>query len=319
MRRIVSCLLVVLLLLSIIGCNKTGNNEKVTLKLGMLSIEDNLPFFVAEKEGLFAGHGVQVQLVPFNSARDRDIALEAGEVQGELADLLAAALLKKGGTPVKVVSLGLGATPQEGRFAILSAPNSGITTPQQLKGVPVAISQNTIIHYLAEEMLKEAGITPSELSFQSIPDLKIRLDSLLSGKDVKAALLPDPLATLAEKSGAIVVIDDTKLKNNLSQTVILFREDTLKQYPESVKKILKAYEEAAEKLNRSPENYKELIIEKARIPKPLENSYTIPQYSPLVLPTPAMVERVMTWMQNKGLIDKAYSYEEIVAPGYLQK
>ncbi|MFZ5752621.1 MAG: ABC transporter substrate-binding protein, partial [Bacillota bacterium] len=194
-----------------------------------------------------------------------------------------------------------------------------ITTPQQLKGIPIAISQNTIIHYLAEEMLKEVGIAPSELNFQSIPDMKIRLDALLAGKDVKAALLPDPLATLAEKSGAVVVVDDAKLKNNLSQTVILFREDTLKKYPESVKRILQAYEEAAGKLNESPEKYKELIIEKARIPKPLENSYTIPKYSPLVLPTKAMVERVMNWMQNKGLIDKAYSYEEIVAPGYLQR
>jgi NitT/TauT family transport system substrate-binding protein len=319
MKKLLGSLLIVLLLFSTLGCSKAGNNNKVSLKLGLLSIEDNLPFFVAEKEGLFAKHGVEVQLVPFNSARDRDIALEAGEIQGELADLLAVALFKKGGIPVKVVSLGLGATPQEGRFAILSSPGSGITTPQQLKGIPIAISQNTIIHYLAEEMLKEVGIAPSELNFQSIPDLKIRLDALLAGKDVKAALLPDPLATLAEKSGAVVVVDDAKLKNNLSQTVILFREDTLKKYPESVKRILQAYEEAAGKLNESPEKYKELIIEKARIPKPLEKSYTIPKYSPLVLPTKAMVERVMNWMQNKGLIDKAYSYEDIVAPGYLQK
>ena len=298
MKKLICTIIIVLLLFSILGCSKAGNNEKVTLKLGLLSIEDNLPFFVAEKEGLFAKHGGTVQLVPFNSARDRDIALEAGEIQGELADLLAVALFKKGGTPVKVVSLGLGATPQEGRFAILSSPESGITDPLQLKGVPLAISQNTIIHYLAEEMLKEVGVDPGEISFQSIPDLKIRLDALLAGKDVKAALLPDPLATLAEKSGALVVVDDAKLKTNLSQTVILFHEDTLKKYPESVKKVLRAYEEAAGKLNESPEKYKELIIEKARIPKPLENSYTIPKYSALTLPTKEMVERVMIWMQS---------------------
>ncbi len=283
------------------------------IKLGMLRIEDNLPFFVAEHDGIYAKYGLRVELITFNSARERDIALQAGETDGELADLVAVALLKKGGTPVKAVSLGLGATVEEGRFVLLSAPQSGITEPHQLADVPIAVSQNTIISYLAEKMLKEKGLSITGIRLQNIPDINIRLAALLAGTDVKAALLPDPLATLAEKAGAHVVIDDSKLEINLSQTVILFSEETLLKRPDAVKKILAAYGEAANFLNQDPKKYKSLIIDKARIPAALEDSYTIPRFSKLQLPSTAMVERIMNWMNEKNLLEKSYPYEAIVS------
>jgi len=321
MHKLTACLLCLLCLLNVTGCksSKVNNVQNDSpIKLGMLAIEDNLPFFIAEYDGLFAKLGLKVELIPFNSARERDIALEAGEIQGELADLVAVALIKKGGTNVKVVSLGLGVTPQEGRFVIMVASGSGITKPSQLVNLPIAVSQHTIIHYLAEEMLKEKGILPSSIKLQNIPDLKVRLEALLSGTDVKAALLPDPLAALAESSGAKAIIDDTTLSVNLSQTVILFREETIHQRGTEVRKILQAYQDAAISLNDNQQKYQDLIIKKARIPKPLENSYQPPYFSRLTLPTQGMVTKVITWMVNKGLLDKPYTYEEIVAPGYLE-
>lgn len=315
MKRLAISLIILLLVGLPAGCGRSQREQAV--KLGMLRIEDNLPFFVAEKDDLFAKKGVKVELVLFNSARERDMALEAGEIHGELADLVAAALLKKGRTPVKVVSLGLGATPAEGRFLILAAPKSNIKTPQDLKGIPIAISQHTIIHYLAEEMPREMGLKPEDIKLQNIPDMNIRLEALLEGNDVKAALLPDPLATLALESGAIPIIDDSKLAANLSQTVILFREEVLKDSPEAVKKILQCYQEAASLLNQDPSRYKELIVDKARIPKTLEDSYRIPRFSNLEMPTKPMVDRLMNWMADKKLLEKPYNYDELVTPGYL--
>lgn len=317
------CLILALLytatLLFITGCDFSTLKveEQAVVRLGLLSIEDNLPFYVAQEDGIFAQVDVEVELIPFNSARDRDIAIETGEIDGTLGDMLAVALLQKGGTPVNIVSLGLGATPQEGRFAILSAPSSPITTLSLLKGVPLAVSENTIIHYLAEELLEEKGFKREEIILQNIPDIKIRLDSLLARSGVEAALLPDPLATLAQTEGAHLLLDDSLLQTNFSQTVIFFREDVLKKEPEQIKKILSCYEKGAQSLNQSPEKYRELIIDKARIPKSLENLYSLPKYSPLQLPTPAMIKRVMDWMTDKGFLTHPYSYEEIVTPGLI--
>lgn len=312
------CICIYILLLLPPSCNTSSSRKNGNpIKLGMLGIEDNLPFFVAQEEKIFQKNSVFVELLSFNSARERDIALLAGEIHGELADIIAAALIKKGGTSVKIVSMGMGSKANEGRFAILAAPNSSIKTAADLRAIPVAISQHTIIHYLAEEMLKENGLDPKKIVFLNIPDMNLRLEYLLAGKDVKAALLPDPMATLAEKMGARVIIDDTTINSNLSQTVILFLETTLEEQAAQVKGILAAYEEGAKLLNENPEKYKKLIADKARIPPSLADSYSIPEFSPLQLPTEDMINRVLKWMTENALLEKEYSYEDLVLSDYL--
>ncbi|KJS18775.1 MAG: hypothetical protein VR72_21420 [Clostridiaceae bacterium BRH_c20a] len=321
MRRSFFKVIVLILLLSFIltGCNfgkKADQAEKV-LKIGILLIDDSLPFFVAEQEKLFEKNNVQVELTPFSSARDKDVALETGEIDGVLTDIVVAALLKKGGTEVKITAFALGATPEEGRFVLLASPQSNISRPEDLKNVPIAISNNTIIHYLAEKMPLEAGLNKEDIKTQSIPDLKLRLEALIAGKDVPAAILPDPLATLAERMGAKALIDDTKLSSNMSQSVIIFREEVIKNNKDKVLSLLQAFEAAGKEINENPDKYKELRMEKTRVPEPLRESYPSPTYSPLAVPDAQMVENIMKWMVEGKLLDKPYTYEEMVDKSFV--
>ena len=205
------------------GCAATkapdNNQPTKTVKIGVLPIEDNLPFYVAEKDGLYAKEGVRVELVSFASALERDTALQAGQIDGEVADMVAVALLKKIGTDVKIASIGLGATPKEGRFAILSSPKSNIKDLAGLEGSTLGISQNSIIDYVSDQMLLDKGVVLNDVKKMSIPKMPVRLDMLLSDQ-INAACLPDPLASLAQAKGAHVIIDDTY--RNISQTVFLF-------------------------------------------------------------------------------------------------
>jgi len=306
--------LILLFLFILTGCNlwkKTDEAEKV-LKIGILLIDDSLPFFVAEQENLFEKNNVQVELIPFSSARDKDVALETGEIDGVLTDIVVAALLKKGGTDVKITALALGATPEEGRFVLLASPQSNISRPEDLKNVPIAISNNTIIHYLSEKMLLDAGLNKEDIKTQSIPDLKLRLEALTAGGDVPATILPDPLATLAERMGAKALIDDTKLSSNMSQSVIIFRQEVIEKHKDKVLSLLQAFEAAGKEVNENPDKYNGLRMEKTRVPEPLRESYPSPTYSPLAVPDAQMVENIMQWMVEKKLLEKPYNYEEIV-------
>jgi len=315
MRRPTKMLAIIIIILLIFtGCNQQKPVDKMdkVLKVGVLQIDDSLPFFVAEAENLFEKNNVKVELISFGSARDKDVALETGEIDGVMTDIVVAALLKKGGTDVKITAFALGATPEEGRFALLASPQSAITKPQDLKGVPIAIANNTIIHYLAKKMPLEAGLNKEDIQTQSIPDLKLRLEALVSGKDVKAAILPDPLATLAEKMGAKVILDDTKLNKNLSQSVLIFRQEVIKNYPDNVKALLKAFEQAGQAITKNPDKYYELRMDKTRVPEPLRGSYPAPTYSPLAVPDAQMIKSILDWMVEEGLLDKPYTYEEMV-------
>ncbi|HRQ24195.1 MAG TPA: ABC transporter substrate-binding protein, partial [Anaerolineales bacterium] len=50
------------------ACAPAARTEVVTLKIAVLPIIDTLPMFVAQQEGLFAKHGVNVEFVPVASA-----------------------------------------------------------------------------------------------------------------------------------------------------------------------------------------------------------------------------------------------------------
>lgn len=305
-RNVYLCLTFILLLILAAGCS--GRKED-KIKIGLLPIVDSLPFYVAVDKGYFQAEGVSVELINFDSAVERDSAIQAGEIDGTLGDVLAVAALNNGGTAVKIVSLGLGETGKEGRFAILSAPGSGITRPEELKNVPVAISTNSIIEYVTDSLLLEQGLKPVEIKKEAIPKIPVRFSLLLEGK-IKAACLPDPLAALAESKGAKLVIDDTS--SNLSQTVIYFRNDFLGRSPGAVTKFLRAYGRAAGDINQNPGAYRALLVEKARVPQEALAVFKMDHYPAPQLPDRKQVERVVKWMTDKGLLKQQFKYEDLI-------
>ena len=155
-----------------------------SLKVALLPILDTFPFHVAQEKGYFEKAGVAVTGVPVattaNFNRDR--------------------------IQVQIISSARKADPNYPLFRILSAPGSGLTSPADLKGVPIGISKNTIIEYVTDRLLAASGLTATQIVKKSIPVIPERFQLLLQGQ-VKAATLPDPLAKSALEAGAGSRID----------------------------------------------------------------------------------------------------------------
>ncbi|MFO7172197.1 MAG: MetQ/NlpA family ABC transporter substrate-binding protein [Bacillota bacterium] len=301
------------------GATGAGSGESrpgAKLRVGMLPIVDGLPFWVAEAQGYFREAGVEVELVNFRSADERDVALTAGQIDGAIADTVAATTLVASGARVKVISLSLGANPREGRFLILASPRSQAQTLEDLKGVPIAISNNSIIHYVTEKLLEEAGFRPEEIQTTSIPQIPTRFEMLMSGQ-VEAACLPDPLAYLAEVQGAKVLADDSKIGRNLSQSVILFTEKALAEKGDAVRTMLTAYNRAVADIAADPNRFRPLLVEKARLPEPIRDTYPVDPFSPAQLPTREQLEPVSAWLVAKGVIEAPVAYEDLVDGRFL--
>ncbi|KXB36883.1 ABC transporter substrate-binding protein [Aerococcus christensenii] len=306
---------VLLLSVTLSACGKSSNAVK-PYRIGVLRINDNIPLYVGEAEDFFKKEGVPIEIVEFNSTVDQQNAMEAGELDGVTTDLIVGALFKKGNCDVRAVATCLGATQEEGRFLVVSSPKSNLVDPKDLPHKPLAIAENTMMEYLVDQYSKELGMDPKDLQKVQFPKLLLRLESVLAGKDIQAAILPDPLAEIAVKNGAHVLIDDTKLKENYSQSVLLLSEKRIKEDKEGVHKFLTAYQKAEKALNENPDKYKDLAIEKANIPSQLANDYKVPHFTPQALPSEKDVERIMNWMLEKKLLDKPYSYEEMVYNGF---
>ena len=303
------------------GAGKTGaaesskqENDPGIIRIGVLPIADSFPLYAALEKGLFAEQGLQVEIIPFQSGSDQSVAYEAGELDGMMTDMIVQSLvnLSTGEKGMKVVAMALGGTAEEGRFLVASSPDSDIREPEQLRGKKIGISENTMMEYLVRAFLEDMQIDPNETELVNIPKLTLRLDLLMEGSDIQAAILPDPLAIEAESRGCTAVIDDTKLGKNYSQSVVTLRSDLIEAFPDTAKAFVTAYDSAIEMINEDPASFEDLFYEKANVAEPLRGKYTVPSYTSHAVPTEEEVAAIGKFLTEKGLLEKAFRYEEMV-------
>ena len=314
-------IIIAMLTLLLTGCTATTSDngtKENAIRVGLLAVEDSLPFYVARQEGLFDKHNVKVELIDFSSARDQSTAVMGGDIDVVMNDPVVTALSKKGGKDMRIIANALGASPKEGRILIIAAPNSGITEPKQLEGKNLAISNNTYMDFLSEQYMKYYGVNYDSIKLVNMPDLMLRATTVLEGKDLDAAILPDPLAAYGVMNGANIVVDDTSLESNFSRSVVAATTDCIDTKGDSLKKMMTAYKEAMMLINENPDKYKELTIECAKVPAELRESYQVPTFSPGSIVDEEYIALINEWMVNRGLLDEPYPFDEMVALEYVK-
>ncbi len=275
------------------------------LKVGVFLDSDSLPLLVAEAQGLFAKEGVKVSLLAFQNPVERDAALQAGAVDGVVSDLLAAALAVQAGFEVRVTSL------TDGRYGIVSAPGSGIGSLQALKGIPVAISMNSIINYATEVMLGAAGLAPGEIQEVAVAKMPVRLEMLLAGQ-VKAACLPEPLLSAAVARGARLLgaSDDT----GLGAGVLVFTKKALDEALPQIQAFYRAYSAAAAAINANNDAYRPFLAQRLAFPADLTGGYRFVRYQKARLPQAADLAKALDWLGSKGLLKGSLGPERLLDP-----
>ena len=289
--------------------------EDTSLNIASIPVLDVIPMFIAQDNGYFAEQGITVEQIPVKSAQERDVLIQTGQVDGMLTDLQSNALLNKDAVRVKAVYTSRRPFPNAPIFRILAGPNTAISTPADLRGVPIGISQNTVIEYLTDRMLGAEGLTQDEIVALEVSAIPLRFEQLMNG-NIQAATLPDPLAQGAMAAGAQLVVDDSTYAN-YSQSVLAFRTETLASKPDTVRKFLAAWEKAVAELNAHPEKYQGLLIEKGRVPQSIQDSYTMPPFPGRGVPTESEIADVVSWLMAKGLIARDIPYTDMVDVSFL--
>ena len=174
--------------------------DDTPIRVGLLPIIDSVPFYLAEEEGLFQAAGLNVQFETFTSALERNVALESGAIDGQLADLIATGLINGEEHKVSIVKTTYRATADVAMIALVAGADSGIETPADLEGTSVGISTNSLIEYHLDLYLDEAGLARDSVEKTEVAAIPVRME-LLSQGQLDAAVLPEPLITLAVNAG----------------------------------------------------------------------------------------------------------------------
>jgi NitT/TauT family transport system substrate-binding protein len=285
------------------------------LKVGLLPVLDSLPFYIAEENGYFADEGVEVEAVPVASPVERDQLMQAGEIDGMLNEMTSTAIFNRESVQVQSLITARAAQPDGPVFRVLSAPESGLTTPADLAGVPIGISENTVIEYTTDRMLEAEGLAPDEIVGQSVPVIPERFQLLLEGQ-IQAATLPDPLAQAALQAGAHLVIDDSSYPE-YSVSLMTFSVDSIQNNAGAVRRFLAAWDRAVQDLNADPDAYRALFLEKVPVPESVQETYVIPPFPVREVPDEAQWDDVIAWLIDRGLLDGPLPYADSINPAFL--
>ncbi len=294
-----------------------GADDSKSLRMALLPIPDVLPVYVAQEKGYFAELGISVKSLSVGSAVERDQLMQAGRVDGMINDISDSANFNREQSRVKIVSIArspLGGAPL---FRLLAAPGYNMKKIGDLADIPIGISKNTVVEYITTRLLEAGGVPSKAIIYESVPVLPERLQLLLSGQ-LKAVVLPDPLAASAIKAGAIEIVSDTAL-TSVSASVITFADDAVLNKKDTVKKFMVAWDKACADLNNNPASFQELMLKKMRVPKNIQNDFHIPPMPRKTLPSKAQWDDVMAWMIEKKLLTKPLAYEDSVTSEFLAK
>ena len=107
---------------------KDEETQLQTIRLGVMGSIDSVPLVIAKENGYFEEVGVDLNLQIFKAAKDRDAALQAGELDGVLADEVAISIYQNSGIDMRIT----GTT--NGWFTLVAGKDSGVNSIEDLKG-----------------------------------------------------------------------------------------------------------------------------------------------------------------------------------------
>ncbi len=275
-----------------------------TIRLQSDSNAHDRPWRVAVEQGFFADEGLDVVYHEDNpkgaDGRVKNFAHRWKETQLQHGALEVYPVCEWGAIERvqqlgKGKIIGLDTTVRTG--AIMVRKDSRVVTLVDLRNVPIAVTWHAGTFYAAIEAMEAAGVPFDEIKLEHANE---RLDALLSGS-CEAAALMEPLVSRAAEAGC------RKIADLRWRGGIVAGEDVDE---ETAAKLRRALNRAIEWLAENEERSRTELL---RDLKPeLRKDGLLPELTGVKSYRSAEFQEKVDWMIERGFLDKAPAYEDIV-------
>jgi len=204
-------------------------------------------------------------------------------------------------------------TPKRDLYTLLVSPGSKIQAVRELRGRSVSLSSHTTPEYVLEGVLSREGLKTTEIEKVEIKKIPLRYQMVLEGK-VDAAVLPEPLGSLAIREGARRIAGDFGLKG--TQTILTFAEPVIEQHHEAFILFGRAYRQAIEAFQEDPRWGWDLLVKKGGLPAAVKDIPPLSSFADIRVPGPEDIESIRTLMKGKGM-DTSAAGRSLVNDGWV--
>jgi ABC-type nitrate/sulfonate/bicarbonate transport system substrate-binding protein len=275
-----------------------------TIRLQSDSNAHDRPWRVAVEQGFFAAEGLQVEYHEDNpkgvAGRVQDFSERWKESQLQKGELEVYPVCEWGAIErVQALGggkiIGLDTTVRTG--ALMVAKDSKISSPAELRNVPIAVTWHAGTFYAAIEVLEAAGVPFDEIKLVHAND---RLEALLSGQTAAAALM-EPLVSRALAAGARKIADLRWRGGIVAGNDI---DD------ETAEKLRRALNRAIAWLSENEERSRQEVL-RDLTPEQRKNGL-MPELIGVASYRPEEFREKVDWMLDRGFLSTAPAYEDVV-------
>lgn len=223
--------------------------DELTVQMNWTADSAHLGFAVAQAEGIYAEHDLDVTLVEGRGSSVAAQLVATGQVDLGYADTAAALNVAAKGAPIKIVST----IWKSGQFGIQYLTESGISSPADLKGKRLAVSSGSAMMPLIPVFMKANGLEEGDIELVTASESAFL--GLLTSKQVDAvSQTPEnivvPLAAQGIEAGNMYFYDNGVPLASLS---LVAREDVIARDGEVLSRFIEATAEGWKQAMADPE------------------------------------------------------------------
>ncbi len=283
-------------------------DEKLTL---LFSPTTGLtPSYIAKDQGIFAKHGLDVELTLLTNQGAVISALVGGTAPIVTPSALAVIQASDQGIDVVFVASS-SMSPSKSRSGIFVKNGSGIKTPADLIGKKVGVpSLNTLIHVIARRWLEENGVDYNKVNFAEIGFQQMY--DTLNGGIVDAVSAIDPYYGKLEQIGYVVGSPDDSLPKNTLTSVYASTREWATAHKETVAAFRQSLNEAIDYINTHDAEARAAIVKYTKQPEAVVAATPMPDLAVTV--RPEQVKFFVDLARHQGLIKSNPDAANMIAP-----
>jgi NitT/TauT family transport system substrate-binding protein len=179
------------------------------IKIGVIHVMASGPVFLAQDKGYFAAEGLDAEIVFFGAAQNVALATVAGDVDFDLAGLVAAAYNLAGQSELRLIAGGSREAPGYQGNAYLVANRAyaaGLRRFQDFPGHSFAVATiGSPGHYVLAQLFQKYNLDLATMRIVVMQGLPNEVTALIGGQ-VDAANLPSNLAAPVIARGAVTLL-----------------------------------------------------------------------------------------------------------------
>jgi NitT/TauT family transport system substrate-binding protein len=265
----------------------------------------NTNVYIGQSQGIFEDHGLTATNAVITAGPDAIPQLLSGAWTFAMVDTTTAISAAKEGVPVVAVATAtVGVPDKEGYAAIMTGPDSGITSVTDLEGRKMQINAlGGTAEALVRATMTEAGGDPDKIQFVEVPP-QGAIPALQAGQ-VDAAFMPEPLLTAALGLG---FVDIGNPEENTIPDLPSFVFLASKDFVAKNAAVVAEFQDAILEANKMANSDHDLVLETAKTsttvdPALLANVKRFPLYGEEPL-TADQVDDFIAFLEKYDVIDK---------------